>query len=289
MRNGLRMNEREWWFGVELINGAFDIVNSWNWAAIAAVVTAATLVVVALQTRATAKAAEEAGRSADAAYQALQFSQAQQRQATFMAIEAMKSRIDAGMPVVTVTDTNARCFIRKDGQVEPLSEVLLPNANAGRVITCRLDFRLHNGGSLAAEVEFSQPVRVIKSNNDYDDDLTRCTLDPGGSVVVMALVDRAVGEIVRSVETREPEQFQVNINYGSPTDEGGQDSQFVMALINGVEKDRSNPDVNQWRVRSEPYGVTWGRAKRVYFLSRAANRRLPELELSELESREPSK
>ncbi|GGI00980.1 hypothetical protein ACFFGR_16820 [Arthrobacter liuii] len=267
---------------MDSIGHAIDFVNSWNWTVIAAVVTAVTLVVIAFQTIATAKAAKEAERSADAANKALRLGQAQQRQAIFMAIEAVKARIDAGMPVVTVTDAHATCLIRADG-VEPESQAFLPSSDGGRRLTCRLDFRLHNGGSRAAEVEFSQPVRVTESSRNYNEGQTRCTLESGASVAVMALADRAVGEVVRRVETGEPEQFQVNVNYGSPTDEGGQDSQFVMGLINGIEKDQSNPDVNQWRIRPEAYGVAWGRPKRVYFLSRAANRRIPEVELSDLE------
>lgn len=272
----------------------------WDWTAIsadatalAAIVTAITMVFIARQTIATRKSARQAERSADASFQALAYAQRQQdyaaaqhQQSLFMAAEALKSRIDAEMPRITVTGLR-----RGEPYIDP-AEVLRPPATQmsehanGRIkMGYTVAFSLHNDGHRNVEVSFSSPVFLDGAESTT---ATKVVVPPDGSCEVQHRVFRTLAEwaaINRVRQTGEPGDVdRLEIRYGSDGDTSGHDNQYIES--SGTPIEASTIDPVHWQLGGE-IGVSLMPAVRTYWLSRYRNQRVPEIEWADLGVPEP--
>jgi hypothetical protein len=125
--NRVRHGDKLTPFGPHNERQHFDMDTSTFWTMISAIATAASAVVIAVQSIQTKKSVEEARRSADASERAvtaanasLELNRQQTRHAELMAAEAIRSRMEVQAPAVSVRYSD----FGEDGQPEPFGYVL---------------------------------------------------------------------------------------------------------------------------------------------------------------------
>ena len=131
----------------------------------AAIVTAATMVFIARQTAATKRSAEASEKTAKAAIDGLVLARKEQSRAQFLAIEAVKTRIDAKMPQILVTSENLRWppFVAQsfgDAQPWTSSEPFRMPRDKDERLLVRVDISIENDGPKTVNVSFT-PLLTI--------------------------------------------------------------------------------------------------------------------------------
>ncbi|WP_282331857.1 hypothetical protein [Pseudarthrobacter sp. AL07] len=273
----------------ELLTESLAVLADVDWTAtsaiataVGALVTAATMIFIARQTSATRRSADEAKRSADAAYKTLGYSQKQQdysaaqhRQSLFMATEAIKARIDADMPRITVTELRCGTPTIIDSSIpRPLPGQLSVHTHGALKIRYTVAFSLHNDGNRNVEVSFGAPVGLDGAETQKD----KTVVAPGASREVKHQVTRTLAEWVVIFNQRQSgvpgDVDRLEIRYRSDADTGAHDNQFIET--GGVPIEPSAVDPVHWQLGGQ-LGAGLMPAVRTYYLSRYANRRLPDI------------
>ena len=259
--------------------------------AAAAIVTAATAVFIALQTRATRKAAEAGERTAEVATESLEIARKEQGHTYFLALEALKSRIDSSLPKITLTTSKDISWppLVPSNYGEPQPHVSeepfrLPRDGSARLLV-RVPVTIVNDGprtvSLSLTPEFH---RGGKRNNAV-------VLNPGASVSGFFEVQHSVQEWVEIWEVRDRErtggpETRFEVTYVDPADTGVVEYHHITF---GGSILRPVPDEQgAWVVIADPHAMNgeagsigWNVQPTVrrYFLSRSKNLELPEIAL----------
>lgn len=259
--------------------------------AVAAIVTAGTAVFIALQTHATRKAAEAGERTAHVASEALEIARKEQGHTYFLALEALKSRIDSALPKITLTTSKDISWppLVPSSYGEPQPHVSegpfrLPRDGKARLLV-RVPVTIVNDGprtvSLSLTPEFH---RGGKRDNTV-------VLNPGVSVSGFFEVQHSVREWVDIWETRDRErtggpETRFEVIYIDPADTGV--IEYHRIAFGGSILQPVPNELGAWDVIADPH-ATNGRAGSVgwsvqptlrrYFLSRSKNLELPEIAL----------
>jgi hypothetical protein len=134
-------------------------------AGVAALVTAATVVFIARQTAATKRSAEASEKTAKAAIDGLVLAGKEQSRAQFLAIEAVKTRIDANMPQILVTPEDLRwppLLAQSLGDAQPYESpepFRMPRDKDQRLLV-RVDISIKNDGPRTVDVTLT-PLLTI--------------------------------------------------------------------------------------------------------------------------------
>lgn len=292
-------------------------MDSESWTVVGAVATAAaavatiiSAVIIAFQTRATARAAaataesaRETGRAADAteatviaATKSLELAESQRRQTLFMVSEAVKTRIDASMPRFRVLADDdiewppllPSSFADADPLPLPLDhEFILPRDQNLRVLI-RIDITVINDGPQAAHFRFSETL------TNGEESIRETVLSPGQSLNgYLYQVERTVQEwidIYRERRGGKSIEHQITVTSVSPMDTGAFDTARV--ACGGCILEPVPSMEGHWRILADhkgsedSLGTGTGPIERKYYLSRTANKVLPDVEWESL-SRQP--
>lgn len=275
----------------------------WDWTAIssiatatAAVVTAITIFFIFKQTRATRTAAEQAERSADAAFHALEYSQKQldfaQRQhlqAMYMAAEAVKARIDADLPGLLLQAASVAPSANVDGDGNPV--VYAEPIDDSQVLHHLIKFQIKNDGPRSAKLRYSEQIKYHTVDPTGQDSIQQITeaeqvipLGAGHTLNGEYVVRRTIREWIDSFESRArgeaSKAHQFTIRSLTDADTGANELHNISlsgtALVprpqhRGAWIHRTMDDMKENLVAFiEP-------VERTYFLSRLRNERLPEI------------
>lgn len=281
----------------------------WDWTAIssiatgvAAIVTAVTIVFIFKQTRATRKAAEQAERSADAAYQALEhsqkqldYAQRQHMQSMYMAAEGVKARIDAEMSRLLLQSASvysAEALDQNGTQV-----VFVEPGDDSRELTHLMKFQMKNDGPGSAKIRCSEPVKYHTVDSAGHESIQQLAeseqvipLGVGQTLHGEYKVRRSVRDWINSFEARErreqSERHQFTIRSLTDADTGAHELHYISlagtALVplpqqKGAWVHRTADDMKEnLTAFVEPI-------ERMYFLSRRRNEKLPEIHWKSLE------
>lgn len=276
----------------------------WDWTAIsslatavAALITAATIVFIFFQTRATAKAAQEAERTADAAFKALEYSQKQldfaQRQhlqALYMAAEAVKSRIDADLPKLVLEKVEVGAT-RNIDDAERIPDELFEPGDAYRQITHRVKFQMKNDGPRSAKLHCSERIKYHTVNAEGFDSIQlveeadqTIPLAAGHSLHGQYEVKRTVGDWIEAARTRgrgeTPEGHKFWIRSLTDADAGAHETHEITFTGEALVQDPMQ--VGRWRpITTQELRTTLVAVvepiRRFYFTSRIRNEELPEI------------
>lgn len=280
----------------------------WDWTAIssiatgaAAVVTAVTVIFIFKQTRATRKAAEQAERSADAAYHALEhsqkqldFSQRQHMQSMYMAAEAVKARIDAGMPRLLLQSAFVVPAEALDQTGGPA--VFVEPGHDRRELAHLIKFQIKNDGPRSVKLRYSEPIKYHTLNPAGQESIQQMAeaehvipLGVGHTLNGEYVVRRTVRDWIDRFEAQERreqlESHQFTIRSLTDADTGAHELHYISlagtALIPGPQHKgawvhRTAEDMKEHLIAFvEP-------TERMYFLSRRRNEKLPEIHWTSL-------
>jgi hypothetical protein len=274
--------------------------------AAAAVATIISAFIIAFQTRATARAAtataesaRETGRAADAteatvlaAKKSLELAESQRRQTLFMVSEAVKTRVDASMPqfrVLADDDIEWPPLVPPSfADADPVSlrrdhEFILPRDQHLRVLI-RLDVSVINDGPGAAYFRFSETL------TNGQESIREAVLGPGESLSgYLYQIERTVQEWIDIYSQRRrgnSVEHQFTVTSVSPMDTGAFDTARISC--GGCILEPVPSMDGHWRILADHKGSedrlgtgTWP-TERKYFLSRSANKVLPDIEWESL-------
>lgn len=276
----------------------------WDWTAIgsiatavAALVTAATIVFIFFQTRATAKAAKEAERTADAAFKALDYSQKQldfaQRQhlqAMYMAAEAVKSRIDADLPKLVLEKVEVGTTHNIDGG-ERIPDALFEPGDSNREISHNVKFQIKNDGPRSAKLLCSEQIKYHMVSAEGFDSIQQIEeadegipLGTGQTLHGEYKVRRTVGDWINIAKAREGgedhEGHKFWIRSLTDADTGAHETHEISFTGEALIQDPMQ--LGRWapiptnEVRSKMVAFVEP-VRRFYFISRVRNEELPDI------------
>jgi hypothetical protein len=258
---------------------------------VAAFVTAVSAVIIALQTRATRKAAEAGEKTAKLAAESLDISRRQQSNTHFLVLEAVKSRIDANLPRITVTTKSQMKWPPLEpsdfGDAQPWRSpdpYRMPRDAQSRLLV-RVPVSIANDGPKTVSVAMSPG---LVSGREVQ---TEAILKPGTALAGEFEVNHSISEWVAIWEERERErnggpETTFTVTYIDPADTGAIEHHRV--VFGGTILVPVTNETGAWELLPGPHarvgdvcGIGWSAqpTKRRYFLSRTNNLELPEIEL----------
>lgn len=264
--------------------------------AVSALVTAGTIVFIARQTSATRQSAEAAEETAKTAVDALDVARREGERSRFLAVEAVRGRLDDRLPRIRVQPEPSATWPPRqpsnfaDGEAQPINggpTYVLPR-DANKLLMLVIGVSVTNDGLSPARVRFSPPLHYEKSM------VTDEVLQPGTSLTGLRI------EIIRSVNawiaiyedrdaTRGPgEESFIDITNYDPADAGVDELHRI--VVRGTLLRHVRNQVGAWEFINQPQmpfvlkagddgvgNVGWNvlPATRRYFLSRVENAELP--------------
>jgi hypothetical protein len=248
-------------------------------------------------------AAEAGERTATAATDSLELARAEQRQTRFLALEAVKTRIDASMPRITVTTDPTVMWpplVPSDfGAQQPVPVAAEPYRRPrddGKPLMVRVGMSIKNDGPKAVRVTFSQ--ELFKGAGVDRKGLKEAVLEPGLRVSDLYFeFSRNVGEWADIYEERDrtraggPE-YLFYVMYIDPADNGAID--YFNVVVQGTILRPVRNEHGAWVLINDPaqprdpsgegigaIGAVVQPTKRRYFFSRTANQELPDVALED--------
>jgi hypothetical protein len=275
-----------------------------SWGALAtgagSLVSAGALVFIWRQTRATREAAEATTAQAEIAAKALAVAERDHAQSQFLAIEAVKARIDSQMPRVLLSVENRvtwpplepSAFYLGAPQPHASAEPFRMPRDANKRLILRVYLSLTNESDTTVDIRLS---RALYRDDEQEQrvalplEIQLASRQSAGEVYLD--VERSVAEWVAIYDERDRtggggQEYEFIATYISPLDTGAIDRHRV--LIGGTVLEPVSDQVGAWQLIGKPNpsvltgaigSVGWHTlpTTRNYYLSRAMDMQLPDV------------